>query len=140
MDKQNIFNTIIAGIGTLFTTLFGSWDLALQILIIFMIADYVMGVLIALSNKTLSSKTGFKGLLKKAVIFVVLILAVSLDRLLNTGGWIFRTLVCYFYIANEGISILENCACLGVPIPQQITDALIQLKEGNKKEIKEQDK
>lgn len=79
-------------------------------------------------------------MLKKAVIFVVLILAVSLDRLLNTGGWVFRTLVCYFYIANEGISILENCACLGVPIPQQITDALIQLKEGNKKEIKEQDK
>ncbi|KEH90632.1 phage holin family protein [Clostridium botulinum C/D] len=139
MDKH-IFNTLIAAAGTIFTTLFGSWDLALQILIIFMIADYVMGILIALSNKTLSSKIGFKGLLKKAVIFIVLILAVSLDRLLNTGSWVFRTLACYFYIANEGISILENCACLGVPIPQQITDALVQLKEGNKKEIKEQDK
>ncbi|WP_085829072.1 phage holin family protein [Clostridium massiliodielmoense] len=139
MDKH-IFNTLIAAAGTIFTTLFGSWDLALQILIIFMTADYVMGILIALSNKTLSSKIGFKGLLKKSVIFIVLILAVSLDRLLNTGSWVFRTLACYFYIANEGISILENCACLGVPIPQQITDALVQLKEGNKKEIKEQDK
>ena len=139
MDKH-IFNTVIAATGTVFTTLFGSWDLALQILIIFMITDYVMGILIALNNKTLSSKIGFKGLLKKAVIFIVLILAVSLDRLLNTGSWVFRTLACYFYIANEGISILENCACLGVPIPQQITDALVQLKQGNKKEIKEQDK
>lgn len=139
MDKH-IFNTLIAAAGTIFTTLFGSWDLALQILIIFMIADYVMGVLIALSNKTLSSKIGFKGLLKKAVIFIVLILAVSLDRLLNTDSWVFRTLACYFYIANEGVSILENCACLGVPIPQQITDALIQLKEGNKKDFNDQDK
>ncbi|WP_142414378.1 phage holin family protein [Hathewaya massiliensis] len=140
MNKENIFNGIIAGSGTLFTALFGSWDLALQILIIFMVLDYIMGVLIALSNKTLSSNIGFKGLLKKTVILVVLIVAVCLDRLLNTGNWVFRTLVCYFYIANEGISILENCACLGVPVPKKITEALAQLKEGNKKEIKEQSK
>lgn len=136
MDKQNIFNGIIAGIGTGLTWLFGSWDLALQILIVFMILDYIMGVLIALENKTLSSNVGFRGLLKKSVIFIVLIVAVSLDRLMNTDTWVFRTLTCYFYIANEGISILENCACLGVPIPKKITDALSQLKEGNKKEIK----
>lgn len=139
MNKENIFNSIIAGAGTLFTALLGSWDLALQILIIFMVLDYIMGVLIALSNKTLSSNAGFKGLLKKTVILVVLIVAVSLDKLLNTGSWVFRTLVCYFYIANEGISILENCACLGLPIPEKITDALAQLKQGNKKEIKEQE-
>ncbi|WMJ81984.1 phage holin family protein [Clostridium sp. MB40-C1] len=136
MDKQNIFNAIVAGAGTVFTGLFGGWDLALQILIIFMILDYTMGVVIAWINKKLSSKTGFKGLLKKSVIFAVLIVAVSLDKLLNTGSWVFRTLVCYFYIANEGISILENCACLGVPIPKQLRDTLAQLKEGNKKEIK----
>ncbi|MBE6055847.1 phage holin family protein [Clostridium sp.] len=139
MNKEDIFNSIMAGAGTLFTCLFGGWDLALQILIIFMVLDYIMGVLIALSNKTLSSNAGFKGLLKKTVILVVLIVAVSLDKLLNTGSWVFRTLVCYFYIANEGISILENCACLGVPIPEKITDALAQLKQGNKKEIKEQE-
>ena len=60
-------------------------------------------------------------------------MAVLLDRLINTGTWVFRTLVCYFYIANESISLLENCSALGLPIPEQLKDALIQLKEGNKK-------
>ena len=63
------------------------------------------------------------------LILVVLIVAVCLDRLLNTGHWVFRTLVAYFYIANEGLSLIENCAALGAPVPQQIVDALSQLKE-----------
>lgn len=69
------------------------------------------------------------------LLFIVLIVAVLLDRLLNTGTWVFRTLVCYFYIANEGISLLENCAELGVPIPDKIKETLVQLKnnEENKK-------
>ncbi|MCX0377964.1 phage holin family protein, partial [Clostridium perfringens] len=62
-------------------------------------------------------------------IFTILIVAVMLDRLLNTGNWIFRTLVCYFYIANEGISIIENASELGVPVPSKLKNALIQLKE-----------
>lgn len=56
-----------------------------------------------------------------------------LDRLLNTGSWVFRTLVAYFYISNEGISLLENAVGLGVPVPDKLKDALIQLKEGEKK-------
>jgi toxin secretion/phage lysis holin len=140
MDKQNIFNTIIAGAGTIFTWLFGTWDTALQILIIFMILDYCLGVYKGLVNKNLSSRTGFNGIAKKSVIFIILIVGVCLDRLLNTDAWVFRTLVCYFYIANEGISIIENCASIGIPVPDAITNALVQLKQGNKKEIKEQDK
>lgn len=68
----------------------------------------------------------------------MLIVSVLLDRLLNTGTWVFRTLVCYFYIANEGISLLENCAELEVPIPDKIKEALVQLKsnEENKKTSK----
>lgn len=139
MDKQNIFNTIVAGVGTVVTYLFGSWDLALQILIIFMVLDYFTGLLRGAINKELSSDIGFHGLARKAVIFVVLIVAVSLDRLMNTGTWVFRTLICYFYIANEGISILENCATLGLPIPEKLKDMLMQLKEGNKKEIKKEE-
>ena len=69
---------------------------------------------------------------------LILIVAVLLDRLLNTGNWVFRTLVCYFYIANEGISLLENCAGLGLPIPEKLKDALAQLKEGEKKELKQE--
>lgn len=67
-----------------------------------------------------------------------IIVAVMLDRLLNTGTWVFRTLVCYFYIANEGISLLENCAGLGLPIPSKIKDALAQLKDGEKKEFRQE--
>lgn len=129
---------IVAALGTGFTWLFGSWDLALKILIVFMILDYSTGVIRAWINKEVSSEIGLKGIARKGVIFVVLIVAVMLDRLLNTGTWVFRTLVCYFYIANEGISLLENCAGLGLPIPSKIKDALAQLKDGEKKEIRQE--
>ena len=129
---------IVTVLGTGFTWLFGSWDLALKILIVFMVLDYATGVIRAWINKEVSSDIGLKGIARKAVIFVVLIVAVMLDRLLNTGTWVFRTLVCYFYIANEGISLLENCAGLGLPIPSNIKDALVQLKDGEKKELRQE--
>ncbi|MCT8975480.1 phage holin family protein [Clostridium sp. CX1] len=138
MDKKEVFNSIIAGTGTYLTWLFGAWDTALQILIVFMVLDYCTGLLRGAINKELSSDVGFKGLARKAVIFVVLIVAVSLDRLSNTGTWVFRTLVAYFYIANEGISIIENSAALGLPVPEKLKEVLLQLKEGNKKEIREE--
>lgn len=135
MDIYNEkMNTFIAFLGTIFTWLFGSWDIPLIILITFMILDYLTGLIRAYVNKELSSNEGFKGIAKKSVIFVVLILAVSLDRLLNTGTWLFRTLIAYFYIANEGLSILENCVAIGLPFPSQLVDALEQLKQGQKKE------
>ena len=138
---EKILNSIKVGIvtvGTGFTWLFGSWDIALIVLIFFIVLDYATGVLRAYINKEVSSKVGLKGIARKAVIFEVLIVAVLLDRLLNTGNWVFRTLVCYFYIANEGISLLENCAGLGLPIPEKLKDALAQLKEGEKKELKQE--
>lgn len=122
----------IAILGTIFTWLFGAWDMALIVLISFMVLDYVTGLIKGWNNKTLSSDIASKGIAKKSLIFVILIVSVLLDRLLNTGTWVFRTLVCYFYIANEGISLLENCAELGLPIPDKIKDALIQLKEGER--------
>ena len=99
-----------------------------------MTLDYITGFTRGYINKELSSDVGLKGIARKCVIFVVLIVAVMLDRLMNTGNWLFRSLVCYFYIANEGLSLLENSAALGVPIPTKLKDALAQLKEGNKKE------
>ena len=69
------------------------------------------------------------------MILVVLIVGVLLDRLLNEETWIFRTLIAYFYMTNEGTSLLENCVGLGLPIPKTLQDTLIQLKEGNKKEL-----
>ena len=136
----NYFKIIVAALGTGATWLFGSWDTALVVLIVFMSLDYATGVLRAWINKKVSSDIGLKGIARKAVIFVVLIVAVLLDRLLNTGTWVFRTLICYFYIANEGISLLENCAGLGLPIPEKLKESLVQLKDGEKKELsKEQE-
>lgn len=130
------FRIIVAMIGTGLTWLFGTWDKALAILILFIILDYITGVIKGYVKKELSSDIGLHGIARKAVILIVLIVAVALDRLLDTGNWVFRTLVCYFYIANEGISLLENCAALGLPIPEKLKDALAQLKD-NKKNLQE---
>ncbi|MCB2310635.1 phage holin family protein [Clostridium tagluense] len=139
MDRGSLSKTMIAIIGTVLTWLFGAWDIALQILIAFMVLDYATGLIKAYVNKVVSSNVGLKGIARKSLILIVLIVAVLLDRLLNNGTWVFRTLTCYFYIINEGISLLENCAQLGLPIPAKLKDALIQLQEGNKKEINNQD-
>lgn len=129
---EKIFNSLVALIATFFTYLFGGWDLALKILITFMILDYITGVIYAYVIKTLNSEIGFKGLIKKCMILAVLVVGVALDRMLgNDGTWVFRTLVCYFYIANEGISLLENISNLGVPIPNKMRQALEQLNKDN---------
>lgn len=133
---SNYFNSAVAVIATFFTYLFGGWDVSLSILIVFMVLDYITGVIWAYIQKTVNSEVGFTGLLKKCMILVVLIVGAMLDRLLNSGSWVFRTLVCYFYIANEGISLLENISLLGVPIPQKIKDALEQLNKENDQDEK----
>lgn len=125
---------LVMALGTGLTWLLGVWDMPLITLVIFMILDQLTGVIRGYVNKDLSSDVGLKGIARKCVILIVLIVAVALDRLLNTGNWMFRTMVAYFYIANEGISLLENCASLGAPIPEKLKNALIQLKEGKKKE------
>ncbi|MBI6058981.1 phage holin family protein [Clostridium perfringens] len=125
---------LILALGTGFTWLFGVWDIPLIVLVVFMVLDQLTGVIRGYVNKALSSDVGLKGIARKCVILIILIVAVMLDRLLNTGSWMFRTMVAYFYIGNEGISLLENCASLGAPIPEKLKHALIQLKEGKKKE------
>lgn len=136
---MNIYNEkisiLVSFIGTFLTWLFGAWDIALSILVLFIVLDYIAGLIKAFVNKTVSSNVGLHGIARKAVIFIVLIVGVALDRILNSGAWMFRTLVCYFYIANEGISILENCCKIGINVPDPIKKALIQLKkEGNENE------
>lgn len=132
MDK--VLNSVIAIIATAFTFLFGDWDTVVIVLIGFMVLDYVTGVLVAYINKKISSKIGLKGLTKKFMIILILIGAVMLDRLMNNGTWMFRTLVCYFYIANEGISLLENAGNLGLPIPDKLKEALEQLQNKESEE------
>jgi toxin secretion/phage lysis holin len=122
-------STVIGVIGTGLTWILGTWDIAIIVLVMFMSLDYILGLLKGKVNNNLNSKTGFRGLAKKSAILVVLIVAVCLDRLIGNGTWVFRTLVCYFYIANEGLSILENCSQIGIKVPVQIQNALEQLRD-----------
>lgn len=119
---------LISILATVITWILGTWDISVIVLILFMSLDYLTGMIKAYITKELSSRIGIKGLAKKSLILIVLIVAVLLDRLINTT-WVFRTLVCYFYIVNEGLSILENCGELGLPLPQKLIDALLQLKD-----------
>ena len=126
-------NTLLSFLGTTFTWLFGAWDVALLALVTVMCLDYVTGLTRGYINKQLSSEYGFRGLAKKLTIFYILILGVILDRLISDNTCVFRTLVCFWYIGNEGLSIAENVVAIGVPVPPQFKDALEQLKQGNKK-------
>lgn len=128
MNEKTFFNSVIAVLGSILTYIFGGWDTCLIVLVIFMALDYATGVMGGMVQKKLNSHVGFVGILRKATIIIVLIVAVLLDRLINKGTWVFRTLVCYFYIANEGISLLENAAKIGVPVPKKIIDVLEQIK------------
>lgn len=126
-DPFYFFRVIVAATGTLISYLLGDWDTSLDVLMAFMVLDYLTGVIVAFINRSVNSEIGFKGLAKKLFILIILIAAVCLDRLLGNEGWVFRTLVCYFYIANEGISLLENIGNLGLPIPTKLKSALEQL-------------
>lgn len=129
MREKEIFNSIVAVLGCFLSYIFGSWDTCLMVLVSFMLIDYLTGVIGGIIQKKLSSHIGFVGILRKSTIILVLIVAVLLDRLLNGGTWVFRTLVCYFYIANEGISIIENAGKCGIPLPQKLIEVLEQLKD-----------
>lgn len=133
----DIFNGIIAVAGTCITFLFGGWDIVLNSLIILMAVDYITGLMKGYVNKDLSSSTSAKGLFKKIMILLILVVAVALDRMIGTDEHMFRTLVAFFYISNESLSIIENASQLGVPVPAQIKNALEQLKNNNNgKEVK----
>ena len=121
----------IAGIGTFLTFIFGDWDVALQCLVIAIALDYVSGIIKAFINKELSSKIGVKGILKKVGVLVVVALAVLIDKITGESGAV-RTLVIYYFVANEGLSIVENLGEAGLPIPDVIKKALKSLKNESK--------
>ena len=125
MDK--LFGQLaITSVSGMFIFLFGAWDIAFQVLCVFMVLDYVTGVMSAFVNRKLSSKQGIKGIFKKLAILCTIIVAVMLDRVLDTDALRIATILCL--VGNEGISLLENLTRLGAPIPGQIVDALSQLR------------
>lgn len=122
------FNNITSIIFTTFVYLIGGFDIAMQSLLIVMVIDYLTGFTSAIYNKNLSSKIGFKGILKKFSYLCVVALSVVIDNLTGQNGLI-RTLVIYFFVANDGLSIIENMAEMNIKLPQKLIDCLEQIKK-----------
>ena len=114
--------------------LFGPMDGLFIALILFVIIDYLTGVIVAILEKKLSSEIGFKGICKKVLIFILVALANIIDVYVMKCGAAVRTSVIFFYLANEGISILENVSKTGLPVPEKLRKILDQL---NKEDIDE---
>lgn len=129
MNIKDIYNTISAVIGAAIIYLFGGWDTILKILVLLITIDYITGFIKGISVKELSSEIGSKGLIKKAAIFIVIILAHQIDIIVSNETPLFKTMTCYFYISNEGLSIVENLAALGVPLPNFIISVLKKIKK-----------
>ena len=121
---------ILVGLGGIISSFLGGFDIMLVALITFMLVDYITGVMNAIVKKELSSTIGFKGIFGKITILFLVGVSTYLDIIL--GSDMIRYLVICFYLANEGISLLENASCLGLPIPERIKAVLEQLKSGEK--------
>ena len=132
MDAKKICETIkiiFAAIGSALSYFLGGFDGLLVALVIMVTLDYITGVMSAVINRRLSSATGFKGIFHKVLIFILAGVGHTLDLYVLKTGDILRSAVIFYYIANEGISIVENAAEIGLPVPKKLRDALIQIKK-----------
>ena len=124
---RHFVNNAISIILTTFVYLVGGIDIAMKSLLIVIVIDYITGVISAIYNKKLNSTIGLKGILKKFSYLIIVSLSVILDRIVGDTGAI-RTIVIYFFVANDGISIVENIGKMGVPLPKKLTEVLEQLR------------
>lgn len=126
------FNIIVSTIGGILGGFLGNMDGILYALVIFVILDYVTGVLYAVEEKKLSSAVGYEGIARKVTIFILVGIANILDSYILGQSGVLRAVVIFFYLSNEGISILENATELGLPVPEKLKNILNQLtkKEG----------
>ena len=130
----NTIQLIFAGIGGWLGYFLGGCDGLLYALIAFVVIDYITGVMCAIANHTLSSEVGFKGICRKVLIFLLVGIANILDIHVIGSGSVLRTAVIFFYISNEGVSLLENADHLGLPVPEKIKTVLEQLHDRSTKE------
>ena len=112
----------------------GGCDGLLYALIAFVVIDYITGIMCAVADKKLSSAVGFKGICKKVLIFVLVGLGHILDTRVIGAGSVLRTAVIFFYLSNEGVSLVENAAHLGLPVPKKLKEVLEQLHDRAEKE------
>jgi len=136
MEIWNKAVKALATVGGAIAGIFGEWSILMTILAAAMVLDYISGVLVAAFGKSLKSegghldsKVGFVGLAKKALIIMIVLLATLLDKALGAEAMVFQTATVCYYIANEGISVVENAGLMGLPVPDVVKRALEQMKE-----------
>ena len=135
----NMIQFLFAGIGGWLGFFLGGCDGLLIALLLFVITDYITGVMCAIADKKLSSAVGFKGICRKVLIFLLVGIANILDMQVIGTGSVLRTAVIFFYISNEGVSLLENAGHLGLPIPVKIKSVLEQLHDRAEQEVGDED-
>lgn len=131
-NSVNIVQGIFTALGGYIGYFLGGVDGFMYALITFVVIDYVTGLMVAVLERKLSSEIGFRGIFKKVLIFVFVGIGNIIDVHLIKNGSAIRTAVIFFYISNEGISIIENAAKIGLPVPQKLKDILKQLNKEEK--------
>ncbi|MGI6608770.1 MAG: phage holin family protein [Erysipelotrichaceae bacterium] len=127
---KQIINFFSSTVLTTVVYYLGGLDAALKTLLVLMVLDYITGLCKAIANKEINSIIGAKGIIKKVGYLIIVAVSVLLDEVVGNTGAI-RNIVIYFFVANEGISILENWGAMGLPLPKKITEVLEQIKNEN---------
>ena len=135
-DFWNVIQLIFSALGGWLGYFLGGCDGLLYTLLAFTAMDYITGVMCAVNDKTLSSEVGFRGICRKVLIFMLVGIANILDADVVGTGSVLRRAVIFFYISNEGVSLLENAAHLGLSVPEKIKVVLEQLHNRAEKEEK----
>ena len=125
----NTMQMVFAAVGGWLGYFLGGCDGLLIALVVFASVDYITGVMCAINDQKLSSEVGFRGICRKVLIFILVGIANILDVEVIGTGSVLRTAIIFFYLSNEGVSLLENAAHLGLPVPQKLKDVLEQLHD-----------
>ena len=125
----NTMQMVFAAVGGWLGYFLGGCDGLLIALVVFTVVDYITGVMCAINDQKLSSEVGFRGICRKVLIFILVGAANILDAQVIGSGSVLRTAVIFFYLSNEGVSLLENAAHLGLPIPKKLKDVLAQIHD-----------
>jgi toxin secretion/phage lysis holin len=137
-EMRKVYDVFLVGSGAVLGFMFGELDGLFYALIALVLLDYLSGVAVAIARRCLSSEIGFRGICKKIMVFIVVAVANIIDTRVIESGSALRTAALFLFISNEGVSLLENAACLGLPIPEKLLGVLEQIKPKGAGNIKKE--